>query len=614
MLIPKVLLVNDNAASLTALESILAEPAGRGEYEVVTALSGESALREVLHSDFAVIVLDVRMPIMDGFDTAEAIHSHPRSADVPIIFITAHMADEMNRLKGYLKGAVDYLLTPIIPQILQTKVSVFVELKKRNLQLRQQSAELALLNQDLRIQRLRDLERLNAELAAEVVERKKAEHREHELATRDPLTGLLNRRSLLDALERSVVNAARRKEQFALLFLDLDKFKTINDTLGHGVGDDLLRQVALRLSKAVRESDVVARLGGDEFVVQIQALASSTMAAQVAKKIALSLARPYQIDTHEVTTSASIGIGLYPRDDTSIHGLMGKADKAMYHAKQNKRGSIQFFHAELNARELERNHFKEELTQALCNNEFDLYFQPRMEIVSMRMVAIQTVLHWRHPRLGLITAAQFMPQAGACGLLGEIGQWLAIAASAQARQWQESHSTLHQVPLAIDAELPFVSPELPRMVLTALRRQKLAPSCLELGFAESLLVRDADKTVEVLKEFRQAGVGLAIACLGTAPLPLALLKKLSPDVLKIDQRLVHAFDSDGGDTVPISSVVCAARTLDIRVVAQGVDTPSQLVKLEALGCHEFQGDFYCPPLKAAALQQWWEQSAVSSVA
>jgi diguanylate cyclase (GGDEF)-like protein len=310
---PKVLIVNDDPASLIALESLLARPMARGDYQVVTARSGEEALRQVLHNEFAVAVLDVRMPIMDGFETAAAIHSHPRSALIPIIFITAHQADEMNRLKGYQKGAVDYLFTPIIPQILQTKIAVFVELKKNILELHFKTLELTRLNQDLRVQRVQDLERLNSELAAEVLERKKAQQREHELATRDPLTGLLNRRSLQEHLEHAVVNAARRKEQFALLFLDLDRFKNINDTLGHDVGDALLKQIAARLLEVVRESDVVARLGGDEFVVQIEALSSSSMAAKVAKKISQSLARPYEIGEHVIKTSASIGIGLYAR-------------------------------------------------------------------------------------------------------------------------------------------------------------------------------------------------------------------------------------------------------------------------------------------------------------
>ncbi|MES2950863.1 MAG: EAL domain-containing protein [Pseudomonadota bacterium] len=601
---PKVLLVNDNAASLTALESLLGDAVGRGEYEVVTARSGEEALRQVLHHDFAVIILDVRMPVMDGFETAEAIHSHPRCALVPIIFVTAHQADEMAKLKGYQKGAVDYLFTPIIPQILQTKVAVFVELMKRNQQLDLQAQELSKLYQDLRLQRLHDLERMNAELEAEVIERKKAEQREHELATRDALTGLLNRRSLMEHLEHAVVNATRRKEEFALLFLDLDKFKAVNDTLGHDVGDELLRQVATRLLEVVRESDVVARLGGDEFVVAIEALASSSQAAKVAKKIALSLARPYTIGTHTVRISASIGIGLFPQDGASMQSLVNRADKAMYHAKHKKRGSVQFFHEELNAREVDRDHFKQELQHALKHAEFVLHFQPRVNITTGYVVALQALPYWQHPSLGLISGPQFIPQAVENDLMGLVGEWLVAAACDQASQWQASQSPCLKVPIAVDLGLAQMDAEWPRGVLSGLRKHKLAPSCLQLGITESALTRGANSMAQVLQELRAAGIALAIDNFGTGYSSLAALKTLALDVLKIDPSLIQQLDDETSDGALVGGVVCIARALALRVVAQGVANAKQLAALKALGCDDYQGDFFCIPLPAGALQSW----------
>ena len=604
MITPKVLLVNDNAASLTALESLLADAVGRGEYDMVSARSGEEALRQVLHHDFAVIILDVRMPGMDGFETAEAIHSHPRCTLVPIIFVTAHQSDEMARLKGYQRGAVDYLMTPIIPQILQTKVAVFVELMKRNLQLDVQAQELTKLYQDLRLQRLHDLERMNAELEAEVLERKKAEQREHELATRDALTGLLNRRSLMEHLEHAVVNATRRKEQFALLFLDLDKFKNINDTLGHDVGDELLRQVATRLLEAVRESDEVARLGGDEFVVLIEALASSSLAAKVAKKIALSLARPYTISAHQVKTSASIGIGLFPQDGASMQSLINRADRAMYHAKQMKRGSIQFFHEELNAREVERDRFKQELEHGIKNGEFALHFQPRAEVATGRMVALQALPHWQHPRLGLITGPQFLPQALDCDRMDMVGEWLMNTACAQAYQWKQAKSPLLKLPIAVDTYPTHLDPELPRTILTLMRKYKLPPRCLQFGIAGSLLAHDADRMADASLAFRKAGITLAIDNFGTGYSSLVLLKTMALDVLKIDHSLIQDLSKDANDEALVTGVVCIARALAVRVVAQGVSNEKQLAALKALGCDDYQGDYLCPPLPASALQRW----------
>ncbi len=432
---PKILLVNDDQASLFALEALLAGGVQRNEYKLVTARSGEEALREVLKHEFAVILLDVSMPVMDGFETAEAIHSHPRSASVPIIFLTAHYADELNRLKGYQKGAVDYLFYPVIPQILQTKVAVFVELTKKNLELERKSERLAVLNRDLRVQRMQDLERANVQLEAEVEERKLAEERAHELAIRDPLTGLLNRRSFMEHLEHAVTYALRHNDRIALLFMDLDKFKNINDTLGHDTGDELLRQVAVRLTDAVREADVVARLGGDEFVVLLEGLTDPGDANNVAEKIALALSDQYDLGVHCVHTSASIGIGRYPEDGNSVKLLMKNADLAMYHAKRKKRGSIQFYHEELNHRQNEKDRLEGELQHALDAKAFTLFYRPRINLISGRLSAVEVVPSWQHPRLGLITAEQFMSNSVNSGTLALLNEWVISAVCEQTRSW-----------------------------------------------------------------------------------------------------------------------------------------------------------------------------------
>jgi diguanylate cyclase (GGDEF)-like protein len=375
--IPKVLLVNDDQASLFALESLLLDAADQQLYELITASSGKEALRQVLLHEFAVILLDVSMPGMDGYETAEAIHSHPRSAGTPIIFITAHYADELNRLKGYQKGAADYLFTPVIPQILQAKVAVFVELAANHLQLRIKSDELARLNQDLRVQRLQDLERINGELEQEIKERKLAEQRAHDLSTRDALTNLMNRRALIQQLEHAVATADRSGVGFALLFLDLDKFKQINDSHGHEAGDELLRQVAARLTAAVRVADIVARLGGDEFVVLIEGKAAAANAARVGRKIEMACALPFEVGGQRLKTGASIGIALYPEDGANAQVLMKNADTAMYHAKQNGATPVQFFHEELNVREREREQWSLELRKALAANQLELRYQPQ---------------------------------------------------------------------------------------------------------------------------------------------------------------------------------------------------------------------------------------------
>ena len=282
---PKVLIVNDHHASLLVLKTVLATAPDSSGYEIVTATSGAETLRLMLQHEFAVILLDVNMPDMDGFETVQMMRSSRRGADVPIIFITAYSPDDISRLlRGYQLGAVDFLFTPIIPQILQTKVSVFVQMAQKNLELHEKTRELANLNKDLRVQRVHELTESNMALQLEVIDRWQAEKRASELATRDALTGLLNRRSLIDRTEDAITRAVRRKESLAVMFLDLDKFKSVNDTFGHDVGDELLRQVASCIKSSVRESDVVARIGGDEFVVLLEGLMGEADAAKLAEK------------------------------------------------------------------------------------------------------------------------------------------------------------------------------------------------------------------------------------------------------------------------------------------------------------------------------------------
>jgi diguanylate cyclase (GGDEF)-like protein len=603
LLKPKVLLVNDHPASLLALKTLLIRGPETDEYELITATSGREALRMVLDHHFAVILLDVSMPGMDGFETAEIIHSHPRSTSVPIIFITAHYADEMNRLKGYQQGAVDYLISPVIPQILRSKIAVFIELGKKNLQLQRQKEELAALNRDLQLQQMEDLKRINAALEVEIIERRQAEERAHALATKDPLTGLLNRRSLSERLEQAIVRASRRKEGLALLFLDMDRFKSINDTLGHDAGDELLRQMADRLSCAVRESDMVARLGGDEFVVLMESLPSYTAAAEVAKKIVKAATRPFNVSSQSLKTSVSIGISLYPQDGTSVHTLMRSADLAMYHAKQERRGSVQFFHEELNARLIERCQLEQELQHALEHEEFELYYQPKVEIITGRVAGVEALLRWHHPRLGLISGGDFMPAAADSGQVLQIGEWVISAACAQAKLWQDSDSGFPSLPIAVNIAIPQIYADLPEVIYRALRKYDVPPSCLQLEITESLLIRDVEKATSVLREISDSGITIAIDDFGTGYSSLSILKALPIDILKIDQSFIRDLGKDLDDNAIVAAIVNMARALALRVVAEGVETEEQLAILEQLGCDEHQGYLYSRPLPASLLAE-----------
>ncbi|MGH8808168.1 MAG: putative bifunctional diguanylate cyclase/phosphodiesterase [Noviherbaspirillum sp.] len=603
LLKPKILLVNDHAPSLLALKTLLLNAPQADEYDVLTATSGAEALRAVLDHSFAVILLDVSMPGMDGFETAETIHSHPRSASVPIIFITAHYADEMNRLKGYLHGAADYLISPVIPQILHSKVAVFIDLAKKNLQLEFQKEELALMNHDLQVQQMQDLRRINAALESEIIERRQAEERAHELATRDPLTGLMNRRSLTERLEHAMAMAARHSQKLALLFIDLDKFKSINDTLGHDAGDELLLQVAERIGGAVRESDIIARLGGDEFVVLMEGLPSYHAASEVGRKIVAAIATPFHVHAQSIKTSASVGISLYPQDGATMHTLMRNADLAMYHAKKERRGSIQFFHEELNARMLERSRLEEELQHALQNDEFELYYQPKVEAWSGRIAGVEALLRWHHPRLGFLSGGQFIPAASETRQLVPIGEWVIGAACAQARRWRDAGTNFPPVPIAVNVAIPQIYAGLPEVIYRELARHDVPASCLQLEITESLVIRDVEKATQVLREISERGITIAIDDFGTGYSSLSVLKALPIDILKIDQSFVRDLGKDLGDNAIVAAIVNMARALALRVVAEGVETKEQLTILRELGCDEHQGYYYSKPLPANVLAE-----------
>ncbi|HJV72966.1 MAG TPA: EAL domain-containing protein [Noviherbaspirillum sp.] len=603
MLKPKILLVNDHPASLLALKTLLRSAPAADEYDVVTASSGPEALRAVLDSQFAVILLDVSMPGMDGFETAKIIHSHPRSASVPIIFITAHYADEINRLKGYQYGAADYLISPVIPQILHSKIAVFIDLAKKNLQLQAQREELARLNRDMQLQQMHELQRINAALEAEVTERRQAEQRAQELATRDPLTGLMNRRSLAEQLEHAISRSERQEHRLALLFLDMDKFKSINDTLGHETGDQLLLQAAERIRHAVRDSDIVARLGGDEFVVLMEDIPSYSAAAEVANKIVKTISTSFEICGQSVKTSASVGISLYPQDGTTMQALMRCADLAMYHAKQERRGSAHFFHEELNARMIERSQLEHELQQALENNEFELYYQPKVDAATKRIVGLEALLRWHHPRLGLLNGGQFIPAAADTTQVVSIGEWVISSACAQARCWQDAGHPLPSIPIAVNIAIPQIYADLPEVIGRSLRRYDIAPSSLQLEITESLVIRDVEKATAVLRQINESGISIAIDDFGTGYSSLSVLKALPIDILKIDQSFVRDLGKNLGDNEIVEAIVNMARALHLHVIAEGVETEEQLQILRDLGCDEYQGYFYSKPLPAAALAE-----------
>jgi diguanylate cyclase (GGDEF)-like protein len=604
---PKVLIVNDNASTLLALSSVLTDPSEIPKYDVFTVLSGEEALREVLKHDFAVILLDVSMPGMDGFETAEAIRSHPRSALVPIIFVTAYYGDELNRLKGYQKGAADYLFAPIIPQIVQAKVAIFVELHQKSLELERKTAALESINSDLRVQRLMDLERVNKALNNEVAERRLAEQRATELATRDTLTGLFNRRSLLERLRHSIIQASRRGEGLALMFLDWDRFKEINDTFGHEVGDELLKQVANQLNASVRESDMVARLGGDEFVILLEGFPDTADVIKVARKIISANIEPLVIGSHRVKTSTTIGISLYPQDGATAEELLKNADVAMYHAKQRERGSIQFFHEELNATERLRNEFEQDVQHALESDEFELFYQPKIDVASGMATGVEALLYWHHPRDGLLASHHFISRVAQSTQASRVCDWVISSVCAQIRHWNNLPKPL-ALPIAINLDITHLQPDFFNTIAHSMEKYEVDPANLHFEIDESAVVSDLARAAAIFSELTNGGVSITLDGFGAGFSSLAALKALPISAVKIDPHLMqssgrqHSFlpaqAAFPADTSIYSALLAMSRAFGLRIVAEGVETQEQFDALKTLGCDEYQGTFFSEPLSA----------------
>ena len=435
----------------------------------------------------------------------------------------------------------------------------------------------------------------------DITERRAAQERIEFLATRDPLTELPNRLLLRDRITHAMAGAARSGTQLALLFIDLDQFKTINDSLGHWVGDELLKQVAERLASCVRMEDTLARLGGDEFVLLLQGLGDAEAASQVASKVLKLLACPYLIEGHQLSTSCSIGISLYPTDGSDAQALMKNADAAMYHAKERGRGNYQYFSADLHSRAVERLSIETALRRALDRGEFELHFQPQLLMDDSTVVGMEALLRWNHPDEGLLAPGRFIRIAEESGLIVPLGDWVLNAACAQVREWLDAG--LAPPRLAVNVSVGQLSRGFVRSVGRTLQAHRIDGSRLELEMTESLLMQHVDENVNLLRRIGDLGVQIALDDFGTGYSSLAYLKKFPIDALKIDRTFVRDIVDDPDDSAITAAVVSIGHHMQLRVIAEGVETPEQLAILRSMGCDEYQGYLFSRPLPVAGFAE-----------
>jgi diguanylate cyclase (GGDEF)-like protein/PAS domain S-box-containing protein len=436
-----------------------------------------------------------------------------------------------------------------------------------------------------------------------ITARKQAEERVEFLATRDALTGLPNRVLLADRLEQGIVQAARNRGSLAFMFIDLDRFKTINDSLGHAVGDELLKRATQRMLACVRASDTVARLGGDEFAIIVSELnvSEGDGARSVAEKVVAALAMPMQVDTHTLNTSCSIGVSLFPRDGRDSATLMRNADVAMYHAKEKGRNNYQFFSADMNARAQEKLTTENYLRLAVRRNELVLVYQPRFAM-DLTLIGAEALLRWQHPRRGLIGPDAFISVAEESGMIVNIGEWVLEVACNQLAAWRARLPDF-QMSVNLSVEQIRDGERMYSSVANALRAMHLPGQALELELTESILMQSVKEKVPLLTRLGELGVSLAIDDFGTGYSSLSYLKQLPVDTIKIDASFVRDLVDDPNDHAIVQAILSMAKNLSLATVAEGVETQAQLDQLRRLGCDEFQGYLMSRPLMSADFER-----------
>lgn len=547
-----VLVVDDDRSTRSALRHAL----HLSGFRVEEAGDGTEALTWLASHAADAILMDALMPVMDGFTACTALKQQPLWKDIPVLMITA-LDDRQSIERAFASGASDFIPKPI---------------------------HLSVVNQRVR----------------RVIDATRAERHAHQLAYNDTLTGLPNRLLFIEKLTRALDRAQSRKSKLALLFLDLDRFKFINDTLGHEAGDQLLATMAQRLKGCVRADDCVARLGGDEFTILLDELPNPDVAASVAQNICRTVSAPLVIAGREIVLTASIGISLYPNDGTDVSSLLRHADTAMYRAKQGG-NDFCYFESGMESALSDRLKLENDLRRALERDEITVFYQPVIDTASGRIAGVEALVRWLHPEQGVVSPADFIPIAEETGLILPLGERVLRSACVQARAWLDSGQTDLHVAVNLSAR-QLEQPELRDIVRRALDDSGLPPSALVLEITESVVMAHAAENINLLRELRDLGIALSIDDFGTGYSSLSYLKHLPASTLKIDRSFVQDIPDDEDAVAIITGILALAHSLRMNVIAEGVETLAQQETLARLQCDQLQGYLFSKPLPAEVIE------------
>ncbi|MDO8249257.1 MAG: EAL domain-containing protein [Rhodoferax sp.] len=589
----RILLIEDNPGDARLIEHMLEQAQGL-VYELTWVDNLTDGIAHLQTKPTDVLLLDLGLPESSGLDTLQILLARVPAA--PTLVVLSGLSDENIAVQAVQSGAQDYLVKGHVDTALLVRsIRYAIERSQARQALRQANDEL----ERRVVERTAELANTIEALHAEIAERKQAEERIRYMAHHDALTGLPNRELLQDRLTQAIAYAHRNRAQVAVLFIGLDYFKHINDSLGHKIGDHLLQMVAARLQECLREGDSVARSGDDVYVLCLPLLAGVGDAALVAQKALDALNRTFLVEGNELHASASIGISLYPDDGADVETLMRAADTAMNHAKERERGSCQFFTQALNDAVQQRLVLEKKLRQALAKDEFVLYYQPQVDMANGAIFSCEALLRWRQPGNAPITCGDLIAIAEETGLILPLGEWLLREACRQLKQWQDAGHPALRIAVNLSPR-QFYQPHLLDMIVGILDETGLAATSLELEITESLLLQRSDEVVDKLNRLSAMGIQLSVDDFGTGYSSLAYLQRFPVHALKIDQAFVREIDRDQNTTALVTAIIAMANSLHMKVLAEGVETEQQIAFLLAHGCPSAQGFYYSEALTADA--------------
>ncbi len=595
-----ILIVDDTPANLRVLSEMLTKHG----YAVRAIKRGQIALEAIEKFPPDLILLDIMMPELDGYEVCQKLKENPEISEIPVIFLSS-LNETIDKVKAFKVGGVDYIGKPFHLQEVLIRV-------KNQLALYSAKSQIQSLNQELekRVQeRTSQLEATNAELKKEIARREKYQKQLLEKAFHDDLTRLPNRALFRERLKQAMKLSKKRADyNFAVLFLDCDRFKIINDSLGHTIGDKLLIEVASRLKLCLRPIDTIARLGGDEFTILLEDTIAIDDATKVAERINSELSLPFYLDEHEVFINASIGIVLGTKDYDTPETILRDADTAMYRAKAEGKGCFRVFEPYMHASAQKTLEIETDLRRAINRQEFLVYYQPLICLHSGKIEGFEALVRWMHPDKGTIAPADFIPVAEETGSIVEIGMWVLRTACYQLRAWQDLYLNPN---LTVSVNLSvkqFSQPNLIEQIDKILQETNIDSHCLSLEITESAIMDNAETATKILQQLKSRQIKLSMDDFGTGYSSLSYLHHFPIDTLKIDRSFISRVGINGENMEIVQAIATLASHLGMRTIAEGVETDKQLERIKAMGCNFGQGYLFSKPLESGSAGVLLEQS------